>query len=182
MIKSTNTDNTKKKAFSLIEMIIVLIVMGILLMMGVWMSGSQVQKIQNKSVKESILSEWQSRYSRNLWSSSFAWMHYDSMEVEINQWSNEIRFSYSWENIEWIENIFTDRFVIQNISEDMKSITLKYKPYQISCSRWNNSEWGEPQEHLKLQFTARVNSSQDYCFEIDSKNCRLMEIKCEDSD
>ena len=81
MSKKTNNHHASSKAFSLIEMLIVLVIMWILLMMCIWMSGSQIQKIQNKTVKESILSEWQSRYSRNLGSSSFAWEHYDSMSV-----------------------------------------------------------------------------------------------------
>ena len=177
MIKTTNTDNTKAKAFTLIEMIIVLIIMWILLMMGIWLSGSQVQKIQNKTVKESILSEWQSRYSRNLGSSSFAWEHYDTMNVEITSWSNQIKFIYSWENITWSEIIFTDRFEIINISWHDSPVTIKYEPYRISCS-WLS--WKEEEE--KLQFKARVNNSQDYCFEINSKNCRLMEVKCEEDD
>ena len=157
-------------------MIIVLIIMWILLMMTIWMSGSQIQKIQDKTVKESILSEWQSRYSRNLGSSSFAWEHYDTMNVEITSWSSEIKFSYSWENTEGIENIFVDRFVIQSISENMENITITYKPYQISCS-WREEHNSKQQ---KLQFKARINDRQNYCFEIDSKNCRLREVKCEE--
>jgi hypothetical protein len=40
--------------------------MGILLMFTVGLSGQQIQKVRNKSVKESILAEMQTRYSRNL--------------------------------------------------------------------------------------------------------------------
>lgn len=177
MIKRDKYHKNKPKAFTLIEMIIVLIVMWILLMMSIWMSGSQVQKIQNKTVKESILSEWQSRYSRNLGSSSFAWEHYDTMNVEITSWSNQIKFIYSWDNITWSEIIFTDRFEIISVSWYNSPVTIKYNPYKISCSWWN---WEEEEE--KLQFTALVNNSQDYCFEINSKNCRLMEVKCEEDD
>jgi hypothetical protein len=32
----------------------------------VFLSGEQIQKVKNKTVKESILAEMQSRYSRNL--------------------------------------------------------------------------------------------------------------------
>ena len=180
MIKRDKYHKNKPKAFTLIEMIIVLIVMWILLMMSIWMSGSQVQKIQNKTVKESILSEWQSRYSRNLGSSSFAWEHYGTMNVEIESWSNQIKFIYSWENITWSEIIFTDRFEITSISWYNSPVTIQYEPYKISCS-WG-SEGSEEQKNETLNFTARVNNSQDYCFEINSKNCRLMEVKCEEDD
>ena len=190
MIKTTNTDKLKTKAFTLIEMIIVLIIMWILLMMGIWLSGSQVQKIQNKTVKESILSEWQSRYSRNLGSSSFAWEHYNTMNVEIEKWSNQIKFSYKNKgNTDdgWNENreyTFTDRFEIISISWYDSPVTIKYKPYRISCSWWDDNGWDEgwdsQKENKTLNFKARVNNSQDYCFEINSKNCRLMEVKCEE--
>lgn len=191
MIKRDKYHKNKPKAFTLIEMIIVLIVMWILLMMSIWMSGSQVQKIQNKTVKESILSEWQSRYSRNLGSSSFAWEHYDTMNVEITSWSNQIKFIYSWDNITWSEIIFTDRFEIISVSWYNSPVTIKYNPYKISCSWWDNSwevqrndwnteNWKEQDENETLNFKTRVNNNQDYCFEINSKNCRLMEVECEE--
>lgn len=193
MIKTTNTDNTKIKAFTLIEMIIVLIIMWILLMMGIWLSGSQVQKIQNKTVKESILSEWQSRYSRNLWSSSFAWEHYDTMNVKIVSWNNEIKFSYDDDNdssldwdVIWNQNreyTFTDRFEIISISWHETPVTIQYEPYRISCSWSGNENWTnltEQDKNKTLNFKARVNNSQDYCFEINSKNCRLMEVECDE--
>jgi hypothetical protein len=37
-----------------------------MLMATVYMSGDQIQKVRDKTVKESILAEMQSRYSRNL--------------------------------------------------------------------------------------------------------------------
>ena len=58
--------NFKAKAFTLVEMTVVLLIMGILLMMTMSFSGAQIQKLENKSVKESIVTERQSRYSRNL--------------------------------------------------------------------------------------------------------------------
>jgi hypothetical protein len=35
-------------------------------MVTLFLSGDQIQKVRNKTVKESILAEMQSRYSRNL--------------------------------------------------------------------------------------------------------------------
>jgi prepilin-type N-terminal cleavage/methylation domain-containing protein len=66
MIKERKNQNISHKAFTLVEMIIVLIIMGILLMFTVGLSGQQIQKVRDKSVKESILAEMQTRYSRNL--------------------------------------------------------------------------------------------------------------------
>ena len=72
MIQKIKNQNISRKAFTLIEMVIVLIIIWIMLTATVFLSGEQIQKVKNKTVKESILAEMQSRYSRNLWSSSFA--------------------------------------------------------------------------------------------------------------
>jgi prepilin-type N-terminal cleavage/methylation domain-containing protein len=66
MIQKIKNQNKKPYAFTLIEMLIVLIVMGIMLMVTLYLSGDQIQKVKDKTVKESILAEMQSRYSRNL--------------------------------------------------------------------------------------------------------------------
>jgi len=156
----------------------------------VFLSGEQIQKVKNKTVKESILAEMQSRYSRNLWSSSFAGEMYDSMDVTFSSWSNQIKFKYNTgDNGGWIENIFSDRFEIKYIIKDYDyisvpsnsnltgSISLKYLPYKISCTIWEEDEG-----ITNVVFVARVNDNKDYCFEINQKNCRLVEVsnsKCE---
>jgi prepilin-type N-terminal cleavage/methylation domain-containing protein len=59
-------NQNKYSAFTLIEMVIVLVIMGILLLVTLNLSGEQIQKVKDKTVKESIIAEMQSRYSRNL--------------------------------------------------------------------------------------------------------------------
>ncbi len=187
MIQKIKNQNISHKAFTLIEMVIVLVIIWIMLMATVFLSGEQIQKVKNKTVKESILAEMQSRYSRNLWSSSFAGEMYDSMDVTFSSWSNEIKFMYNTgDNGSWIENIFSDRFEIKYIIKNYnyinvpnnnltESISLKYLPYKISCTIWE-------EENTNVVFVARVNDNKDYCFEINQKNCRLIEVsnsKCE---
>lgn len=178
--------NQKKSvyAFTLIEMIIVMIIIGILLMATLYLSWDQIQKVKDKTVKEAILAEMQSRYSRNLWSSSFAWTLYSTMDVTFSGWDNKISFTYNARNTseEKKENVFTDKFEIKKIinnygGKDYKqnppldSITLTYSPYQISCKIWEDEE-----SYNNVVMVIRVNDSRDYCFEIKQKNCRLMEM------
>ncbi len=170
--------NKKYNAFTLIEMLIVLIVMWIMLMVTLFLSGDQIQKVRNKTVKESILAEMQSRYSRNLWSSSFAWTMYDHMNVELTKWSNEFLFSYyTWNSEEpFLTNRLVDNFDVEYItfnSEDTNpgnepNVTINYTPYKISCKIWNSQD--------NVVIITRVNDSQDYCFEINKQNCRLIEM------
>lgn len=179
----------KKRGFTLIEMVIVLIIMWILLMATMVLSWDQIQKIKDKTVKESILAEMQSRYSRNLWSSSFAWVMYKRLDVTFSWWSNEIIFEYFDEKSEDMEkekpiivNNFVDNFDIKyigtnidfnNISgnENIENITLQYNPYKISC---NILDWDD--ENKNVVILIRVNDSRDYCFEIKQKNCRRTEV------
>lgn len=186
MIQKIRNQNISHKAFTLIEMVIVLVIIWILLMMTLHLSWEQIQKVKDKTVKESILAEMQSRYSRNLWSSSFAWMIYDTMDVTFSSWSNEIGFKYNPRNGgDSRENTFSNSFEIKYLTTNYdydgkpikspENITLKYSPYQISCKIWD-------EENKNVVILARVNDSRNYCFEISQKNCRLVEIsgsKCE---
>jgi prepilin-type N-terminal cleavage/methylation domain-containing protein len=66
MKKEKKNQNLIHYGFTLIEMIIVLIIIGIMLLVTLYMSGEQIQKVKDKTVKEAIVAEMQSRYSRNL--------------------------------------------------------------------------------------------------------------------
>lgn len=163
-------------------MVIVLIIMWILLMATMVLSWDQIQKVKDKTVKESILAEMQSRYSRNLWSSSFWWIMYNHLDVELSTWSNRILFSYyTWNNEEpFFTGNFINKFEIKYITRDYDNtsnpksiggIKLHYTPYNISCKIW----WWEV-SYDNVVILARVNDSRDYCFEIKQKNCRLIEL------
>ena len=191
MIQKMKNQNKKYNAFTLIEMLIVLIVMWIMLMVTLFLSWDQIQKVRDKTVKESILAEMQSRYSRNLWSSSFAWTMYDHMDVEIKWWSNEFLFSYyTWDSdVPFLTNSLIDSFKIRYITfnykyeesvkpEQSEGVKLRYTPYQISCEIGGNES-----DNQNVVIVTNVNDNQDYCFEISKQNCRLIELspeKCKD--
>lgn len=182
MTKERKNQNLIHYGFTLIEMIIVLIIMGIMLLVTLHLSGEQIQKVRDKTVKESILAEMQSRYSRNLWSSSIARNMYDTMNVTMENSGNVINFNYLYDgNSKW-EDFFTDRFEIKYITANYNFewqpgtpingiVSLNYTPYKISCDigAWN--------ENLVMIF--RVNDSRNYCFEINKKNCRLTDVSSE---
>lgn len=155
-------------------------------MATVFLSWEQIQKVKDKTVKEAILSEMQSRYSRNLWSSSFAWVMYDTMDVTFSTWENKIDFKYNAKNGGvGLENTFSDSFEIKyiaknyyytGISKGLDTVKLYYTPYQISCKIWDGDDI------KNVVIVTRVNDNKDYCFEIAQKNCRLVAVseeKCE---
>ena len=182
MIRKIKNQNISFKAFTLIELVIVLVIIWIMLMATVYLSGEQIQKVRDKTVKESILAEMQSRYSRNLWSSSYAWKIYDTMEVNMKKGESYIEFRYLTGDgeAEIRTGIFVDKFKIKHIknnwddnnanSNELENITLKYSPYQIPCIIWDSDE------NTNVVIVARVNDSRDYCFQISQNNCRFVEM------
>lgn len=186
MIQKIRNQNISHNAFTLIEMMIVLIIMWIMLMVTLYLSWDQIQKVRNKTVKESILAEMQSRYSRNLWSSSYAWVMYNSLDVTLSEWDNKIDFIYNTSDTTGVENTFIDNFEIKYITfnpndvdpEKKSVLNIKYFPYKISCE----IVWDDEQANDSVFIVTRVNNSRDYCFEIKQKNCRLIEVsekRCE---
>ena len=163
-------------------MVIVLVVMWIMLMVTLFLSSDQIQKVKDKTVKESILAEMQTRYSRNLWSSSFAWVMYSTLDVTLYTEENKIDFNYNpIGDATGVNNTFTDNFKILGIypnyhfegkpSEESDIMNLQYAPYKLSCKMWE----GE-QSYDNVVIIIRMNDSRDYCFEIKQKNCRLIEV------
>ena len=95
---------------------------------------------------------------------------YDSMQINLVKDENKIDFVYNAiKNNTWIENTLSDKFVIKYINW-LDNITLKYHPYKISCEIWDK----ENTENLDI--VVRINDRKDYCFEINPKNCRLLEM------
>ena len=178
MIQKIKNQNISHKAFTLIEMVIVLIIIWIILTATVFLSGEQIQKVKNKTVKESILAEMQSRYSRNLWSSSYAWKIYDTMHLNLVNGGNSFNFKYTyWDTLNQ-ENTFTDNFEIKYIAMDYNftptlpwsedELNIEYNPYKISCKIWDDND--------SATIIARVNDKRDYCFDINKNNCRMVEV------
>lgn len=186
---SKHTHSIKKIwSFTLIEMVIVLLIISILTMLTMWLSGEQIDKVQNKAIKESFMSEWQSHYSRNLWSSSFANHMYEYMDVSLFWWDNQLSFHYQakdWnaEKLSEASNddiVFSDKFII----DWDKQITIRYTPYNLKC-KWGTKdedwEFKQDMENSKLEFAIKVRDLKYYCFEINENNCRLIEIKCNEN-
>lgn len=181
MIQCKKIQNISHYAFTLIEMLIVLIIVWILLMATLYLSNEQIQKVKDKTVKEAFLAEMQSRYSRNLWSSSIQWDMYGTMDVTFSWWDNKIDFVYNLiGDGDGKNDSFFDKFTIEHISTNYQSptqggnshdnIKLTYSPYQISCKIWDN------ESNNNVIIAIRVNDHKNYCFEIQQKNCRLMEM------
>jgi prepilin-type N-terminal cleavage/methylation domain-containing protein len=168
------------KAFTLMEMIIVLVIMGIITLMIIGLTGTQLQKLQRKTVKDSLLTEYQNRYSKNLTSSVFAGKRYGQMIITFTQGSNEMKFAYLTENTPIFTDTFLGDFQVASIitnpntlgnAQLTDTIDLKLQPYEIPCII------GEGLDEVVLIIT--MKQQKKYAFSISNKSCRMREVKCD---
>lgn len=169
----------KTKAFTLVEMVIVLLIMGMIVILFTGLTGNQVQKLQQKTVKEQILSEYLIHYSKNLTSSIYGGSGYDTLKVSFQSGDNTIIFDYLQENGSSVmsESIIGD-FVWEKIISHPDSSTtpalpkvdIVMTPYEIACTI------GETFDQIVL--IAKIKDQEHACFEIKPKSCRMREIAC----
>ena len=191
------------KAFTLIELMIVIPIIGIIVLLVMSLSGTQLQNLQQKVVKERILSTYQSYYSKNLTSSYFAGSRYETMHLFLEQEGNAFTFNFipAESNDNDIKGnfdlanekmIFSDRFVIENILTNPRDLdptklapkqrlTITYNPYEISCTI-RAEETAESRE-VKIEdivLITKIREMKTYCFMISTKSCRMKEVACLD--
>ena len=80
-----------------------------------------------------------------------------------------------------IQGNYTDKFIIKSISwdnQDLDKLTLTYKPYSIKCNISN----GKDDNIEQVYISTVVREAENYCFEINSNNCRLIQIDCDNED
>jgi prepilin-type N-terminal cleavage/methylation domain-containing protein len=180
------------KAFTLMEIVIVMVIMGIITLMTMTLSGTQLQKLQRKTVKDTLLTEYQQRYSKNLTSSLFAGERYDTMKISFTQGASEIGFTYfqgetslqGETSVIW-SGSFQDKFVIQQILtnpegspselKSVSSLALSLHPYEISC------KFAEDSNIHKIVVVVNIQEQELYCFSLSDSLCRMTQVECKDA-
>ena len=168
------------KAFTLIEIVIVMVIIGIITWMVMLLSGAQLQKLQYETLKQHILSEYQSRYSKNLTSSFHTNQRYDTMQMVLKAGESWIRFEYftGEQTPYWTERIQGD-FVIEHIFTDpdnyaapspVTQLTWIFKPYEIACALKSVDNGNDIHKIILL---TRLKEKKYYCFSIHANMCRM---------
>ncbi|MBQ7074632.1 hypothetical protein IJM86_06410 [bacterium] len=158
----------------MIEMVFVMIILGIMTMMTLKMTTEQIEKVQHKSVKESLLSTYQKYYTKNLTSSYHKGKRYENLIITFATGENHFDFTFSGKNqTEENTGTFEGAFTIEELSFSggtvpKEQITLTLTPYQLGCSISDNSD---NSDNLKLKIL--VQEEKEYCFEISPKTCRM---------
>ncbi len=174
---------TKLKAFTLLEMVIVMILLGIMTMMTLQLSTDQIEKVQHKSVKEEILHTYQKYYTKNLVSSFYQGVHYKTLNIHFSSWDNQISFSFSGDNDDEVgSGVLFGKFQITHLTEDgtntYDAATVSLTPFHLACAwifDWVDKIW----TWLWIRFL--IQEQKEYCFEISSQTCRMREVECSEN-
>lgn len=160
---------TMKKSFTLIEMAIVLLVIGVLMASTMRFGSNRIVDLKAQSLKEEFVAWYNDLYSQNLTSSFRNGQKYTSLMITFQ--------SGVWYQIDQGPFVIDSKLsgiLFRNLMIDGKSlqgVALHFVPYMIGC---------EFSGHVfSFQILIQENGKQ-YCFEIPSETCKLMETRCAD--
>ena len=171
-----------KRAFTLLEIIIVIIIIGILMAATMRFGGGRVSFLNNKNVKEQFVSNYDQLYSDNMLSSYHLGEIYTTLNIDFVSWSSWFDYTYIKHDGSEISTDFSmieaGSYFIKKIEvwgHERDELNIEFIPYVLGCVI--NDETDETNETANIEVIA--NSDKSYCFEIDSNNCRLDRISCE---
>ena len=173
----------KKRWFTLIEILIVIVIMSILLALSLGISSGRVQILKEKYAQEQFVSTYNTLFSRNFLTNYYDGVLYNNLVIQMEEWKQWFMYSYNTgvdnviatgtTNIEW--NIVVNDLSWRNNSS-LYSVDIIFKPYEFGCTlSWWNETWN------LLNIKLLVDNKKNYCYQINSNLCRLEKIDCSDS-
>jgi len=164
-----------KKAFTLLEMAIVLLVIWILMAATMRFGSGRIVDLKAQSIKEQFVWYYNELYSQNMTSSFRDGQKYEKMTIVL------------WETVYYrldaVDKVDTKKpeFTLSNLRFESEwnsfdTAQLIFLPYKLWCDIMDNDESWE-----KLYFDLIVpENGKQYCFEIPSETCKLIETRCAD--
>ena len=162
-----------KKAFTLLEMLIVLVVIGILMTATMRFWSGRIVDLKAQSIKEQFIWYYNDLYSQNMTSSFRDGQKYGTLTVVLTTGIYYIldaipKMDTKLPSLE-IKKL---RFMTGGTSFPLAN--LLFVPYHLWCSIANGSTtWAT----LYFDFIIPENGKK-YCFEIKSETCKLIEQRC----
>ena len=188
----TITMKIKRKSwFTLIEIIIVVIIIGILMLMWLGFNQSQLKSLESNTTVEQVKSDFDTFFLQILNSSSYQGNPYDQAILTLTKWENEpIKYAFSQsssdssktEEKSQTSSFFSPQnwnFQITKLDVDWSEkdqINLLYKPYQLACSLQ------EQEGNHEISFTLLPKWWNEICFSMQTAYCRIEPVACKGGD
>ncbi len=161
-----------KSGFTLIEMIIVLMIIGILMTATMRFWSGRIVDLKAQSLKEQFIGYYNDIYSQNMTSSFRDEKKYQHLTITFN---SGMRYQVDQGPFiveSQLSPIVFRGFILDN--QQARSAQVTFTPYKLWCSLafdWHTGDF--------LVFQAYVpENGKQYCFEIKSETCKLVETKC----
>ena len=183
-----------KKWFTLVEMLIVIVIIGILLTLSMRISWDRVQILKTKSVWEQVVYNYNNLYAKNLLTNYYSWNMYDNMVIRFSEWDAKLYYRYKMysdektaqDNNPWLSEVVqwwsykVDKLYFEGNDHPVNEAYAVFEPYKIWCVLSNTSQNNENNSsYKKLKIDLLVNTNSRYCFEISKDLCKLQVVNCE---
>ena len=162
-----------KSGFTLIELMIVIMVIGILMAATMRFGSGRIVDLKAQSLKEQFVGYYNDVYSQNMTSSFRDGKKYQQLDIIFYSW-----VLYSIDSWAALDSKLSS-FVLQNLrfQSDWNILSrarLRFVPYHLGCIISDGEDiW----DVLYFDFFVPENGKQ-YCFEIKAETCKLVETKC----
>ena len=167
----------KRKWFTLIEMLIVILIIGIMLAIGFSLNWNSIDQLRAKSSVEELSSFFDTKFLQIQASNYENWVAYSGIDITLSWWATSIGYTYhlSWWDVNG--NFYWETFTIMEISWDnqiLGNVMIKYIPFNPGCTFVG---WDGTEIH-KVHFSAKPRGLKKACFELDKNYCKLRAIRC----
>jgi len=164
-----------KKAFTLIEIVIVLVIISILMAAVMRFGSNRIVDLKAQSNKEQFIWYYNDLYNQNMTSSSRDGQRYHQMVVVMETWISYILDSWAMMG-NTLPNIQIQNLRLTSWGTSLPIALLFFVPYQLGCDISDGSvTWDALYFDLKIP-----QNGKQYCFEIKSETCKLIETRCAD--
>jgi prepilin-type N-terminal cleavage/methylation domain-containing protein len=158
-----------KRAFTLIELIIVLVIISILMGATMRFGSSRITDLKSQALKDKFLDSYATVYSQNMVSSYYQAQHYQSLHIRIGA---DVQYDYD-SGVALSLFRETGAMSISWLALDalpQNEITLTFVPYHMWCSidAWSGV----------VSFQLMVKPAKTYCFSLMTDTCNLREVTC----
>ncbi len=139
--------------------------------------SSRIDDLQAQTSKDEFKNHYEQIILSNMSSNYHKWQRYESMVISIKSWTNGFTYNFNKEkesdsnfDYTWYSN---PNFQITDLTfkwESVQEIKSELIPYQIWC-KINEWSW--------LATIKTKSKDKIACFQINSNNCKLENIKCD---
>ncbi len=173
-----------KKWFTLIEILVVLVIVGMLMSGTMIFGANRIEHLRHQSAKTQFMNSYENLQSFALSSNYFVTERFDTMIIKLQSWSQNIQYQYvnwKWQSPRYKEQIDKSMFLsdLQIWNNERKSpadeILLNIAPYQLWCDI-SSPDMSGSLAKFQIRIERRL---KNYCFGIGEDTCRLIEEKCE---